>query len=525
MESKRTTRASSQDVATRRGTRKSPGRKRSPSPIVEEGNASPASPKAKAKGRPKSASRKDEKPPAAPKSPAKVSTAAAAKSAGAKAETTPTQKKSPRGRPRKAAATTASTSSTTTTNTTKTITLSSSSSASAIVGDLKTRLRASMTPMTRSASRSMSRSVYDREFSDDDLDNTNEDRPGSASFGRRSVSRQPQDCVVRYGVIGSVALLLVMISLVLGVTISCSSTGCQPSWASLKRTLAQCSTWYDPQATAVGVLFSAAVALVSALPTGRVVSFPVDDLEDPKTYTYNGFATFVVTLAVALYTTDGLQFVYRHYMHLCVLSILTAIVVAVAAFVRSRFQPADTLNAYARTQRPLFDFVVGREVSPLWFRRIDAKLVFYRISVITTLLVNIVVLAKTVVLPPTELTLNATSVWAFVAGIRADVATTAAASMVLVYCMDLLIFEHHLTSSFDIQCEGFGALVLLRFALFPFMVSAVPKYVLENATAAPWWVIAIMAVLFTAGLVMKRYADQIKYSYRMYPMNPRFDSE
>lgn len=379
--------------------------------------------------------------------------------------------------------------------------------------------------MTRSVSRSMSRSVYDREFSDDELDtHGGEDRPGSASFDRRSMSRQPQDRITRFGVIGSSALLLAMISVVLGVTLTCTSTGCNPKWAALKRTLLQCSTWYDPQATAVGVLFTAAVALVSALPTGRVVSIPLDE-DETKTYTFNGFATFVLTLGVALYTTDGLQFIYRHYLHLCIISILTAIVVAIAAFVRSRFQPADSLNAYARTQRPLFDFVVGREVCPLWFNRIDAKLVFYRISVITTLLLNFVFLTKTLVLPTQAIELNASSLLAFVTGIRADVATTAAATMVVFYCLDLLIFEHHMTSSFDIQCEGFGALVLVRYALFPFVMSTVPKYVLENATRVPWWAVSLMVCLFVAGLLVKRTADQIKYSYRMFPQNPRFDSE
>lgn len=508
MESKRTTRASSQDVATRRGTRKSPGRKKSPSPIVEESASPDTATKPRPRGRPKSASRKDEKPPAA------VAPKSSPKKAAAKVEKTPPTKKSPRGR-KAAASTTTTTSTISSSSTSKTITLSSAA------GELKSRLRASMTPMTRSVSRSMSRSVYDREFSDDELD-TNEDRPGSVSFDRRSMSRQPQDRFTRFGVVGSVALLLLMISVVLGVTISCSSTGCHPKLATLKRSLLQCSTWYDAQATAVGVLFTAAIALVSALPTGRVVSIPLDE-DETKTYTYNGFATFVLTLGIALYTTDGLQFIYRHYLHLCILSVLTAIVVAVAAFIRARFQPTDSLNAFARTQRPLFDFVMGREVSPLWFNRIDAKLVFYRISVITTLLLNILFLAKTIVLPTSAIEWNAPSVLAFVTGIRADLATAAAASMVVVYCMDLLIFEHHLTSSFDIQCEGFGALVLLRYALFPFMISTVPKFVLENATAAPWWVIAIMAVLFVVGLVTKRVADQIKYSYRMFPQDARFD--
>ena len=361
--------------------------------------------------------------------------------------------------------------------------------------------------------------MYDREFSDDE-----EERPGSVSFDRRSASRQPQDRMTRWGVIGTTLVLLAMIAVTLGVTISCGSTGCLPRLENLKSSLAQCSTWYDAQATAVGVLFVAAVALVSALPTGRVVNIPLDE-DDTKTYTYNGFATFVLTLAVALYTTDGLQFIYRHYLHLCVLSILTAIVVAIAAFLRSRSQPVEALNPYARTQRPLFDFVLGREVSPRWFERIDAKLVFYRISVITTLLLNIVFLTKTVVLPDTAIELNASSILGFGTGIRADIATAATASMVIVYCMDLLIFEHHLTSSFDLQCEGFGALVLLCYALFPFMISAVPKFALENATTTPWWIVSVMAVLFVTGLIMKRVADQIKYTYRMYPQDSRFDSK
>lgn len=379
-----------------------------------------------------------------------------------------------------------------------------------------------MTPMTRSVSRSMSRSVYDREFSDTE---ENDDRPSSASFDRRSMSRQPQDRVLRFGTAGAVVLLVTMITLALGVTLTCSSTACEPSLDSLKRTLMKCSTWYDPQATAVSVLFVAAVTLVSALPTGRVVEIPRDE-DEFKTYTFNGFATCVLAL-IALLCSDqlnGLQFVYRHYAHLCTLSILTAIIVAAAAFVRARFQATESLNAYARTQKPICDFLMGREVNPLWFNRIDAKLVFYRVSVITTLLLNVVFLTKTVVVPPFD-QLNATSVLAFVTGIRADVATTAAASMAVIYCLDLLIFEHHLTSSFDIQCEGFGGLALLRYAIFPFMLSAVPKFVLENATRVPWWIVSIMATVFVSGLIMKRCADRIKYGYRMDAQDPRFESE
>lgn len=512
MESKRTTRASSQDVSTRRGTRKSPGRKRSPSPIVEES----VSPKGRARGRPKSASRNESK--AVPKSPAKKqATQKTEKDKESKQSPPSPQKKSPRGRPAKTTTTTTTASTISSTSTTKTLTLSASA-------ELKNRIRASMTPMTRSVSRSMSRSVYDREFSDTEEN----DRPSSVSFDRRSMSRQPQDRILRFGTAGAILLLVTMITLTLGVTLTCSSTACEPTLAAFKRLLLKCSTWYDAQATAVSVLFVAAITLVSALPTGRVVEIPRDE-DDFKTYTFNGFATCVLAL-IALFCSDqtnGLQFVYRHYAHLCILSILTAVIVAAAAFLRSRFQPAESLNAYARTQKPICDLIVGREVNPIWFDRIDAKLVFYRISVITTMLINVVFLTKTIVLPPTLPLdqLNATSVLAFVTGIRADAATTAAASMVVVYCLDLLIFEHHLTSSFDIQCEGFGALALLRYAIFPFMMSTVPKFVLENATRAPWWIISVMATVFLSGLVMKRCADRIKYGYRMNAQDPRFESK
>lgn len=411
------------------------------------------------------------------------------------------------------------TESSSTASSTKTLTLTSSAAALKFRSSQESRSkRASMTPATemshRSLTRSMSRSVFDRDFSDQD-----DDLEGSMDRSeKRQTSIQRQDQVIQHGWISAALLLLVPVLLA-----GCIVTG---------KTILAVQQWFSLEAVSVFVLFVAAVSLAAVLPSGRIVEIPRGDDDDTIQYIFNGFATLLLAILAMTFSNSrihGFDFVYDHYKSFFVASILTAWAVAVAAYWRAKYQANSAPNAFANSGKPLCDFFMGREIGPRWFNTIDAKLTFYRVSIITAAIVNIVLLSRALILPQVEANIDwkdVASVSQFVSGIRGDAASIAAASMVIVYCMDAFLFEHHLTSSFDVQYEGFGAYLLTRYAIFPFLASAVPMHLVQNASQAVkcnCWLIGGAAVIFLVGLVVKRCADRIKYKFRMNPHDPKFE--
>lgn len=98
-----------------------------------------------------------------------------------------------------------------------------------------------------------------------------------------------------------------------------------------------------------------------------------------------------------------------------------------------------------------------------------------------------------------------------------------AASLTVLYLLDLLSYEHHLTHSFDLQSEGFGAMLLLRYAVFPFTLTLLPKYVAAHKLSdVPAWALALVALIALAGLVIKRSSNRLKHQYRLNPLGEKF---
>jgi hypothetical protein len=54
----------------------------------------------------------------------------------------------------------------------------------------------------------------------------------------------------------------------------------------------------------------------------------------------------------------------------------------------------------------------------------------------------------------------------------------AALAIPAVYLADILIFEHQLLTTFEVQTEGLGAMTLMGVAVYPLMMAFAPLYVL-----------------------------------------------
>jgi hypothetical protein len=51
--------------------------------------------------------------------------------------------------------------------------------------------------------------------------------------------------------------------------------------------------------------------------------------------------------------------------------------------------------------------------------------------------------------------------------------------MQFIYIADFLIFEHQFLTSFEVQSEGFGALALLGYGLYPMSSMVLPLFVVN----------------------------------------------
>ena len=125
----------------------------------------------------------------------------------------------------------------------------------------------------------------------------------------------------------------------------------------------------------------------------------MDESNQKRSHVFNGLTValgtgLAVFVAEYCYKYPLLSVVSRGYNQLLVLSILTALALALLAFVKSRTVPVVERNPYARTGNFLIDFFAGRELDPTVLHVFNLKLVTYHVSVVLALLFNGIILYR-----------------------------------------------------------------------------------------------------------------------------------
>uniref|UniRef100_A0A1B0D9N1 Uncharacterized protein n=1 Tax=Phlebotomus papatasi TaxID=29031 RepID=A0A1B0D9N1_PHLPP len=546
MDKKRVTRGSS-DTQSKKAPRFS-SKKRSPSPEVVRKYVTRRSPTGKRSQSPRDAKARKES-----KSPRRDEKKRPKKEESGKGDSSPSaspkvgrRKGQPSPRDKLELKASGSTSSVTTQSTSKTLNLSRGHDDADLKAAKVVTARLSQEPRTltpaselsrRSVSRSVSQSV-DRfshaEFSDNENDERSYDFGNdlATSYIQRGKNLLSTDKLVAAGNVGAAVYLVFVPLLTLALTYLCLTRGCplkMPNWTQFQKL----ETFVNYELAGLFVSFTVLVALLGSFPLGRIVNIYTDRGEN--LYYFNGLATGLI-VAVAMGTAEFLKFpivdlVYKNTFQLCLLSILNGLSLATCLHLRAKRTPEYLWNPQAKTGKKLVDFFLGREITPLWFNRIDIKLVQNRISTLLALTLTGICFYKSVHLVPKKKVLEGAGevtfleeVLALVETVRFNEASAVVSGLLVLYLLDLLLHEHHLTSSFDLQYEGVGGLLLTRYATFPFLISVLPKFVLEQRMVnPPRWVLAISAVLFLAGVVLKRASNKLKYEYRLNPLNAKFD--
>lgn len=361
---------------------------------------------------------------------------------------------------------------------------------------------------------SVSRSVVD-EFSDHEE---------QLSFKKRVASKL--DELKEFGgTIGCILLLVLYPVVAYGLNYLCNQRSCvlkQPSLAEFKRL----TTYYDIELSKIIFPFVAGVTALNIFPLGRVIKVHTD--RGYTEFQYNGLTLSIATVAgivaAEYFKYPVVDVIYRHYLKLLLFYIGTAIFQSVILFLRSRYVSPTHLNPFAKTGSFIQDLFVGREINPKIFSLLDVKLINYHISLITTLVLNGIFIFKNVNLPVihTDLQLKAHEKTLYLLqNAKFELVPLVVSSLIILYVLDLLIFEHHLSKTFELQYEGVGAGLLLRYATFPFVFSLIAKYSLEYKIKLPVYVTIIIAVLFITGLIFKRAANKAKHDFRLNPTSSK----
>ncbi|XP_070500007.1 lamin-B receptor [Chironomus tepperi] len=291
------------------------------------------------------------------------------------------------------------------------------------------------------------------------------------------------------------------------------------------------------QAFSFSVAIHSLSVLVSLLPVGRFVKLP----DSEKEYKFNGtLAAFILTgilFALEFKNLDSLTAVYNNVDRLLFLSIAKCLMISVFLVIIQKYNfrilPNTEVNPYGNSGKFWNDLVAGRELNPKPFGFVDLKRVIYVQSIIYILVINIAYLYKNVTIPAIETTIEGSPVnelikqtynnFIFIVqNSEYNLAGFVASSLLILYALDLLIFEHHLATSFQLNDEGLGAEVLLRYATFPFLICFIPRYLFTNNIVVNSYVLAFAAVIFIIGLVIKRCSNCLKYEYRIHPNDAKF---
>lgn len=330
------------------------------------------------------------------------------------------------------------------------------------------------------------------------------------------------------------ALTVLVAVLAVSLQLICNQVDCNCKVFRIEK-LTQLSVYFSWEAGYIYVGYAWLIYLLSVIPyIGHKKKLPSPtDVE----YYFNGLTSALIVIAglgVAEYWFKYpiLALIFKNYLQLCVASIFYALIISVWCFLRAGYAPNARWNLQGQTKRVLSDFFIGREVNPSWFGIIDIKLVHLRLSLITALVFNGIFLVRNIKLASLPVagpnsTLSVIDIGVhIVQNARYDTVAAVTALLTIVYVLDILVFEHHLLSSFELQCEGVGSQLLIRYALFPLWTSLFAKFTLQHKIPDfCTWALVACSIIYLAGIVLKRLSNELKYHYRINPSSDRSTSK
>lgn len=380
---------------------------------------------------------------------------------------------------------------------------------------LQGQAKATPTPTSESAKRSVSRatSSLTKEDSDDE-------------------EAKPVDIGIYSKAWTHVVIFILLLTLPILIHLIAAAGGWK--WDKIVALVQNPSNFLSIPVILIGAGIHLGISLISLLPFGRIVTI------SDRTYKFNGILSAVIILSIIigfeLKNGSTFSLFFANLDKFLIFALITAIQASNVSYLLSKYKPSSVENSYGQTGKLPIDFVAGRELNPAAFNRVDIKRVLNNESIIWLLIINVTLLIKNISIPDpnqiqtasegspiTELIKATWSNFVFIVqNSEYNAAALVTSGLIIVYALDALIYEHHLSTSFQVNDEGCGAEFFLRSASFPYIFSLLPRFLLVNNVEVDNCGLIVCGLFFILGLVIKRCSNCLKYEYRLKPSDPKF---
>ncbi|XP_071517108.1 delta(14)-sterol reductase TM7SF2-like isoform X2 [Panulirus ornatus] len=297
----------------------------------------------------------------------------------------------------------------------------------------------------------------------------------------------------------TIALIVILILLPFYLTEMCTKSKCTVmDIPAIPRKL---QYYYDPLAISIVAGFLVAQLLLYFIPIGRVVK-----TRSGVTVHDNGFIALLLSLAVVpimLYLGYDVLVVYSKYRQLQTTSIVLALILAIAMYIRAGYIPDDAKNPFGNSGIFLPDFFTGREITPV-IGSVDLKFFLFRNAFLSLILINVIVIVKHLQPNPDHYSPT----------------LLLACSLQIFYAGDFVWFEEAYFTTYDYMRHGFGLLYLHGSLLGPFILTVFTRLVLNHRTELEWYYLSLIAALNLVGYTILRGSNSQKHAFRANPSNP-----
>ncbi|XP_057669770.1 delta(14)-sterol reductase LBR isoform X1 [Diorhabda carinulata] len=355
------------------------------------------------------------------------------------------------------------------------------------------------------------------EFSDEDELN---EKKSQRELKEYAGNKKFDECGGLYGALFLIPA--VPLSLIMLYTF-CTQADCSFSNLSKLNGLKSYTTYFDAKSYLGIVAYFTLLAILTAIPAGGVKVNGPPNKSGKFEYRLNGLLScltlLIISAALLFKKIDVANYLVNHVSQFLVGSIILGIGASVLAYIRSFYVPVSALNSFAVGKNGLYGFFIGREINPRLFSIVDLKLLFFRASIIGTVLLDLAFVYNN--LDPQYRIVNSESTFTITPKLSSIQPTLLIFTILHVYYfLDSLIFESSWLTSFTHQQEGFGYLLVLSYCISPFLNALLIKYVVENNVELAWWKLLLSLVVYAAGLFLYRKSNNQKDAFRKNPYSP-----
>lgn len=305
------------------------------------------------------------------------------------------------------------------------------------------------------------------------------------------------------GIFGALFLILFLPTFVLALQLSCVNKDKCKLFDFLVST--NWKFYLDPYASAWFTGFVIWQILLSVIPLHKKVD-GLPPKNDSLEYRCSGIVNALLSLCVigALqYFKYPVTIIVSKTVPLLITSIIFGFLVSLALFIKGGRPGVIEIN-YGKNDSKIYAFWAGREINPR-FGFFDVKQTLIRIAVVGALIYNTAVILRATdnkhwsSYPPTILLLVGLQMFTL---------------------FDFLVFEEKFLSSFLMQHEGTGYMVVTGCFVFPFFVTIISKFLLLNSIELNVYYLVAFAVLYFFAYLIYRLSSNQKSNFRRNPLNP-----